>query len=507
MDRFNFLGRARGDAIADVTPARPANPTPTQTAPNPIAIPRPPPPSHQYSFPSDSESSEVDDDDDDYDDDRTPLSPRYPHDLEAQHPRAEMAERSTPTTRFIHRFRPPIPSFLSSRGGLRPTSSRYSGDGMPPDTVINHGRDNDESPKTPQFRIGVQDLPSTRLHLPNLTRTWTQGSNGPPSRPGTAARPSTSRGREEVERPAPAVVGRRRVRRSRGESGSGSREGSGEGSEQRGSRRRRRRREREAATQGEAEGSQRSERRPTPKHFMFCLPWIKSRRIRSQILRCFVSGMFLTLILTVYLSLSITKNINNSEFTVLLILIILFVTIFFCHGLIRLCMMLVRGGRNREDSASRSGRLPEMMGPGGYAIPREPIRVVLARDEEAAGIESEATKSNPPAYGLWRESVRVDPNRIYWQRNDETAPDTVDEEHPLDGSPGQSGASRHDHHEAGPSEGVRPTVPRPPSYASDDGVSYVVEAQPRSIAPTVEVPLRASVHPAEAGRAGRPPSW
>jgi hypothetical protein len=89
---------------------------------------------------------------------------------------------------------------------------------------------------------------------------------------------------------------------------------------------------------------------------------------------------------------------------VLLILIILFVTIFFCHSLIRLCMLVVRGGRNQEDSENRS-RLPQMYGPGGYAIPREPIRVVLARDEEAAGIESEATKTNPPAYGLWRESV------------------------------------------------------------------------------------------------------
>lgn len=46
-----------------------------------------------------------------------------------------------------------------------------------------------------------------------------------------------------------------------------------------------------------------------------------------------------------------------------------------------------------------------MLAPGGYAIPRRPIRVVLARDEEAAGIESDATKANPPAYGLWRESV------------------------------------------------------------------------------------------------------
>ena len=50
-------------------------------------------------------------------------------------------------------------------------------------------------------------------------------------------------------------------------------------------------------------------------------------------------------------------------------------------------------------------QLPPMVGPGGYANPTTPIRVALARDEEAAGIESEATKFPPPAYGLWRESV------------------------------------------------------------------------------------------------------
>jgi hypothetical protein len=103
------------------------------------------------------------------------------------------------------------------------------------------------------------------------------------------------------------------------------------------------------------------------------------------------------------LTLSLTKNINSHEFTILLILIILAVTIFFCHSLIRLFMLVVKG-RKRERMVQQ-GWLPEMMGPGGYAIPREPIPVVLARDEEAAGIESEATKTGPPAYGVWRESV------------------------------------------------------------------------------------------------------
>lgn len=64
--------------------------------------------------------------------------------------------------------------------------------------------------------------------------------------------------------------------------------------------------------------------------------------------------------------------------------------------------MAVAKPEGEEEQAS--GRQP-MLALGGYAIPRVPIRVVLARDEEAAGVESETTKLRPPAYGLWRESV------------------------------------------------------------------------------------------------------
>lgn len=60
------------------------------------------------------------------------------------------------------------------------------------------------------------------------------------------------------------------------------------------------------------------------------------------------------------------------------------------------------------------------------------------------------------------------------------------------GTSGDEGSSR-------PRGGAR----RPPSYASEDGVAYVIEAQPRSIAPTAEVPL--PVHPSEAGRVAAAP--
>ncbi len=271
----------------------------------------------------------------DEDDDRSPLSPRpghdmAVHDLEAQQ---EMVER--PATRFM----PRIPSFFSvassrpreSPGSTpripRPSSSRYSDQ----DGEV-------ESPKTPVFRIRAQDLPSTRLHLPNLTRTWTQGSNGPPSRPATArstnpGRPSFTRMRgaaDGIQQPVPVIPaehvhtygsghpqadvpdpaeahlanmadhGRRRRRRHHGGSDRRHRshrsrrarehQGGGEDRDEEAEDRRRRRHERRRQ---EAQETQ------PPKHFLFCFPWIKSRRIRRQILRCFVSGMFLTLLLAV----------------------------------------------------------------------------------------------------------------------------------------------------------------------------------------------------------------
>lgn len=71
---------------------------------------------------------------------------------------------------------------------------------------------------------------------------------------------------------------------------------------------------------------------------------------------------------------------------------------------------------------------------------------------------------------------RVDPDRLYWQRNDQAHTEGSEEEH------------------------ARPATARtrPPSYASDDGVTYVVEARPRSMVPPTDVPL--PPHPSEVGR-------
>ncbi|KAJ4022158.1 hypothetical protein NW766_001191 [Fusarium irregulare] len=217
--------------------------------------------------------------------------------------------------------------------------------------------------------------------------------------------------------------------------------------------------------------SRRSREHRHPKYFLGCIPWVRSRRMRAQILRCMTSGLFLIILVTVYLCLSMTNKVNTREMNIMLILVILFAAAFFFHGLIRLCLLIIKGNR---EAALRASRPPRYRGPR-YAVPPVPIPVVLARDEEAIDGDSEVTKTLPPAYGRWRETVRVDPDRLFWQRNE-----NVDLSE------------------------IRPSTrsgPRPPSYVSEDGISYVVEAQPRSTAPSTEVPL--PTHPSELGRVTR----
>jgi hypothetical protein len=136
-------------------------------------------------------------------------------------------------------------------------------------------------------------------------------------------------------------------------------------------------------------------------------------------------------------------------------------------------------------------------GPGGVAVPDEPIPIVLATDEEAM-IDSgghghgkqplPAMQMPPPAYGLWRESVRVDPGLIYWQKLTESE---LSKNSKRSRSSKKSKKSKKSAAStaAGSVDGSagdmdrHPSLRRPPSYSSDDGVDYVVEAQGRNVAP------------------------
>lgn len=391
-------------------------------------------------------------------------------------------------------------------------------------------RNSEGGPKTPRFTIMMPALPSTRLIIPYLRRSISSAnrgshsseissqsssedtSNASSAHPSPSITPGDTRteyfepvGRDQMPEPVVTRQDRRErhsprstrsrsrtLSRSLGRSRSRSRisrreierhaeqqigSGAGPGEQDladiaaQGRRRRERRkrrptdasRTRSRATSAAASPAQHLSRR-------------KQRVLKRQTCRSTTSGVFLMLLLIIYLSLALTNKIKSQEFHVIIILVILITTVFFCHSLLRLCVILIRPGSTfeRDSSSNRPDRFNLIREGGGYANPEHPIRVQILRDEEAAGIESEATKVPPPAYGLWRESVRVDPNRIYWARNTEAVPE-------VPSIPRQHLRSVE---EVGGEETERPvSMSRPPSYISEDGITYVVEAQGRSIAP------------------------
>lgn len=114
---------------------------------------------------------------------------------------------------------------------------------------------------------------------------------------------------------------------------------------------------------------------------------------------------FLNLTPWVDLAFAVSSSISGQAWHAVFIVFILVITILFCHYLTRLCM-LVLSARRRGREISDMTEVDE----DGFA-PREPIRVILARDEEL-GLHENYDESNsfpiaqpPPAYGLWRCSV------------------------------------------------------------------------------------------------------
>jgi hypothetical protein len=160
--------------------------------------------------------------------------------------------------------------------------------------------------------------------------------------------------------------------------------------------------------------------------------------------------------------------------------------------------------------------MPNMTAQEGFQ-PIVPIPVRLARDEElghdsdsendmtdSTDPEKEVLPPPPPAYGLWRSSVRVDPNLLHWQRVEERgsrATTTDSSRGSRTNSPRAPSvvASRNgsviasDAHDTAAEEAPGP---RPPSYASDDGVSYVPDAEPHSTVGTESHTGVSDIHPA-----------
>jgi hypothetical protein len=143
-----------------------------------------------------------------------------------------------------------------------------------------------ESPKTPRLALGLQDLPSTRIHIPYLNRTSSTSSNRS-TRPNTAvprparnpltpfsSRPITPRAlrqetRDFTDTTIPPPVRRSSTRRFIGVDPAELHLA-------------------ELAHAGRRRRRQKSRNRQAERR---CAPKIKNRKIRQKILSCFVSGL------------------------------------------------------------------------------------------------------------------------------------------------------------------------------------------------------------------------
>lgn len=86
-----------------------------------------------------------------------------------------------------------------------------------------------------------------------------------------------------------------------------------------------------------------------------------------------------------------------------MILVLMTLTVYFCHSII--CLIMVS---RRIDALHNGRRGHNRLRFTGYVVPREPIPITLARDEEMAVGQEMAERHvavPPPAYGNWRSSI------------------------------------------------------------------------------------------------------
>lgn len=153
----------------------------------------------------------------------------------------------------------------------------------------------------------------------------------------------------------------------------------------------------------------------------------RCRTVRSKIISCVLSGVFLAVVLSTCkhrhkvptpeflmltrlgtdLALALSTRTLGQQFHVPLILLIIFTSIYFCHTLVRLCMLALRPHpRPRHDhhhtvvldeeaSLGIAPSQPELTLPAFTAFP----------EMEELGLDFHPAKLPPPAYGNWRGSV------------------------------------------------------------------------------------------------------
>lgn len=144
-----------------------------------------------------------------------------------------------------------------------------------------------------------------------------------------------------------------------------------------------------------------------------------------------------------------------------LILVTLMAAFFFFHSLIRVCLAVARPFSYPDEEQPQAAYVNPMFGgmtagpgPWGYAQPERPIQVYAMPGQSGASVDDDGAPKEipppPPAYGIWRQTVRVNPAQFYWVRRSQA-----------DGVYSQGNNEPPSNRTS-----VGSTATRPPSYAS-----------------------------------------
>lgn len=180
-----------------------------------------------------------------------------------------------------------------------------------------------EAPKTPV--TNTRRVSNMRFTLPRISRFWASGANGPGSpaatewpapmpEPGSSlydqhqhfdnsSHPAMG---DTLQPPDPISHARSTFRPPSSHytdiflMGSREARSARNRDERRRKRRHKKRRHHQDRSELRRHGSDgRRRHRKTNRNFLFCFPWVQSRAMRANILRCFVSGLFLIILLSV----------------------------------------------------------------------------------------------------------------------------------------------------------------------------------------------------------------
>ncbi len=138
---------------------------------------------------------------------------------------------------------------------------------------------------------------------------------------------------------------------------------------------------------------------------------LNEQTVKSKLIGCVLSGLVLFIVLSIYLSLALSsRRPPGQEFHVIFILIILLITILFCHSLVRLCMIVLlttppaRPKRNHLGVAARHSSGMDLR-----VIDLERGQPVATHGQgvnvDAEMVDAMPLEPPPPAYGLWRGSI------------------------------------------------------------------------------------------------------